>query len=137
MKKAIAALLTSLLILLSFSCSNDKDEDFVACSDQFVIITVNLSNENKEPVTLDSYKVFLGNEDITPDSEEYSHQYWGQYGYHPIIDDGMQSKLEGKEAGITFVGYLSEQEVIRKDITIGANKCHVYCNDNLSFTLTR
>jgi hypothetical protein len=138
MKKATAALLTSLLILLSFSCNDsDRNEDLVNCTEEFVTITVKLSDENKEPVTLDSYKVFLGNEDITPDLGNFSHSSWGQYGYHPIIDDGMQSRFEGKEVGITFIGYLSEQEVIRKDITVGAGVCHVYCNDKLSFTIVR
>lgn len=129
MKKAL--ILSILTILFISSCSSSKDEEPVHCTEEYVSITVKLVDKDDTPFALSNYKVFIEDEDITS-KVNYSS---GIVGFYPIAYDSMQPELEGKEAVFTFIGYVSGEEVIRKDITIGANKCHIYCVENLTFTI--
>jgi len=128
----------SISFIISFLACSSKDEDeAVICTCEYVTISVKLLDQNKEPVILDNSKVLLNNKDITsiihPNGKD--NPLWGQSGNYDLIDDSMQEQLEGKSATATFIGYLSGKEVFKKDIIVTADACHVYCGENLSFSI--
>ena len=130
-KALISSLFFIALTTLLTSCSSSKEEEPVNCTDEFVSIIVKLVDKDNAPFSLSSYKVFVGDEDIT----SKVNCGYGIVGYYPIAHDSMQPQLEGKESIFTFIGYLSDKEILRKNITIGAGQCHIYCKENLTFTI--
>ena len=122
--KSFLTVLSLFTALIITSCNDDNDNDTI-CTDEFVIITVSITDQNQNPVTLDSFKVLNtenGHEITIPLSlsELTAAQELGQY---PLIQDGILGVNQRQK--IQFKGFLDNQEVVSSDYTVGTDCCHV------------
>ncbi|MEM9000262.1 MAG: hypothetical protein AAGB24_08355 [Bacteroidota bacterium] len=139
-RQLIVATVISLLTIAPISCNSDDDSNSdcqdAICTTVLVRIMVSITDQNQDPVALDSFKVVNrenGNDmtiALTP-SELAAAQQFGQY---PLIEDG--SLGVNQERQIQFQGFVNNQEVISSDYTVGTDCCHVGLVDgNLQLTL--
>lgn len=123
------ALLALFVITPFVSCNNDDDSNpdcaQVICTTEFVRILVSVTDENQNPVALDSFEVVNlengNNITIQLSSEEFEGlQEFGQY---PLIEDGILGLNEERE--IQFRGFIDNQEVVSEAYTVSTDCCHV------------
>ena len=120
-----------LLLLLLYNCSlcddNTNDCTNIACTEQFVMITVSIVDQEQNPFILDDYKVtdLDNNIDLTNELKEYYKLYMDD-GVYPIFDDRFQQTYQNQEIDLQFIGYVDGQEILNEIYSVGADCCHVY-----------
>ena len=127
MTKINILILLSAIIFISCDCNGDSDCNNVACTEEFVMITVNIVDGNQNPIILDDFKVvdIDNNIDLTDDLKDYYQSYLND-GTYPIFDDRFQQDYQNQEIELQFIGYIEDQEVINEYYLVGADCCHVY-----------
>lgn len=128
-QRGLVLLLMIFLGITQTSCDNDEDSnsdcEAVVCTAILVRVMVSVTDEDLNPVALDSFQVIdLENEkDISislASSEFVGLQELGQY---PLIEDGIIGLNE--ERNLKFIGFLDNQEVINRNYTVKTDCCHV------------
>ena len=129
--KLFLVALSLFLTLGQSSCNSDDNDGTNAqcedtfCTDIFIRIIVSVTDQNQNPVALDSFTVTNlanGNDMTVPlsDSELLNAQLTGLY---PLTQDGI---LEiNQERQIQFKGFINGQEVVSGDYTVSTDCCHV------------
>lgn len=128
MKLSGTALLLFFLLLFQ-SCSQPDEKDCNGiCSQEYRTITVNIINEEAEPVALDSFKVtaLKDGRDLTLEVDESSFQLMQKTGTYPIFSDRHFYDYSRQQLDINFTGFIEGEEVLSEDYRVGADCCHVY-----------
>ncbi|MBC7000719.1 hypothetical protein [Cytophaga sp. FL35] len=122
-------LLPLIAATLFVSCSNhdDSDQDCgqVICIAEFVRILVSVTDENQNPILLDSFEVvnLENGKNITIQLSTEEFEGLREYGKYPLIEDGILGLNE--ERIIQFRGFIDNQEVVGEAYTVGTDCCHV------------
>ncbi len=142
MRKVLSILLIALTLATStsfYSCqSNDNDCAEIACALIFLTENVTITDQNQNPVALDSFQVInLGtNEDITIELTPEELQLAQQLGSYPLVNDLSAAPLESFE--VQFRGYINSVEVVTQNYTVVGGCCHVGVSEgNLELTITQ
>jgi len=131
MKIILCFISVILLFLFLLNCNTDDDNNSkcsdIACTEQFVTITVSLKDDVNNPVALDRIKVTIsanGN-DITREIPDIEWQSFRQNGIYPLFGDEYAKDYQNMELEINFKGFISNLEVVSSDFIVGADCCHV------------
>nr|WP_299346710.1 hypothetical protein [Allomuricauda sp.] len=122
-----------LLSLWQTSCNADDDANDeinaqcaeTICTAIFIRINVSVTDQNQNPVALDSFTVtdLDSGDDMTirlSDSEFTNAQETGLY---PLTQDGILDLNQVRQ--IQFKGFINNQEVVSGDYTVSTDCCHV------------
>lgn len=121
------------LFIFAASCSNTDDTIFqecstpIACTQNFVIISVTVKDASGVAIPLDSFKVVdtKTGEDITLVENTADFETYTKDGFYPIFSDAYRLDYQNKTTTIAFTGYQSDNEVVRETFEVGADCCHV------------
>lgn len=122
--KLIAIALSLLLATSQMSCDEDVCDD-VACTLVLIQLSVTVTDENQDPVELDSFEVINldTNENITVSLLPEELEEWLRQGRYPLVEDG--SIGINLEQEIQFRGFIDTQEVIRSNYIVSSDCCHI------------
>jgi hypothetical protein len=124
------------IVYLAFfiaACSNhneisieDCDEN-TFCTENYVTIGITIKDNSGVKIVLDSYKVIdmATKEDLTLPYSNEEFENYRNTGYYPIFSDAYRVQYQNSKATISFIGYISENEVITDEFIVGADCCHV------------
>ena len=125
LKKLFFLLYVPIIVACTETNHNNQENDCnhidIACTEQFVMISLSVTDANNTPIRLDDYKVHR-----TDTGKEISSPNYGMDNYYPIIDDSFQSELANKELTLTFTGFIDNQQVINETYVVSADCCHIY-----------
>mmetsp|Transcript_25777 Transcript_25777/g.38550 ORF Transcript_25777/g.38550 Transcript_25777/m.38550 type:complete len:143 (-) Transcript_25777:18-446(-) len=141
MKKILSTILIALTLFVSssfYSCqSNTDDCAEIACTLIFLVEYVTITDQNQNPVALDSFQVINleTNEDITLELTPEEFQFGQQMGTYPLVND--LSVSVGETINIQFKGFINSIEVITENYTVVGGCCHVGVSEgNLEIVLS-
>mgnify|MGYP001098310048 CR=1 FL=1 len=128
--KLFFKVITTVLFIFSvifISCDVEEDEscNSVACTEQFVTITVFIIDQGQNPVVLDRFEVInLRNQsNITIPLSSSGFLLVQQNGLYPLVND---SGIDGNQRqNLQFKGFINGIEVINENYTVEADCCHV------------
>lgn len=129
MQKLFKGVFLLLVTLTTISCNNDDDDTSncqnVACTLEFVTIIVTITDQDQNPVALDSFEVtdIDTGEDRTQVLSAQELEVAQQTGVYPIISDGVLDV--NQERRLRFIGFQNNQEIIISDYTVATDCCHV------------
>lgn len=128
MSKIYSRIFLLLLTVSLFSCTNDDESNdcqTVPCTLEFVTIIITITNQNQEPVALDTFEVrdLDTGEDMTLPLSPQELAEAQQTGIYPLISDGVLDV--NQERRLEFIGFQNNQEVIRSEYTVATDCCHV------------
>ena len=138
MKKIIFAT----IFLLLFSCSNDKkeNEEDGFCTEQFVIICLEVADAQGNPYVLDSIKSFINGKaiEMVTDFESEGFEWYQKYGNYPVIDDRYARRVSKHKPEykvpesftVVAVGYKDDKALFEKALKIQSGYCHIDCDYN-------
>ncbi|NAS14038.1 hypothetical protein [Poritiphilus flavus] len=123
-----------LLSLAQTSCNSDDDngnEDGNArcegtiCTAIFIRINVSLTDQDQNPVALDSFTVtnLQNGEDMTVSLTPSELAEAQETGLYPLTEDGSFGLNEERE--VQFKGFINDQEVLSSDYIVSTDCCHV------------
>lgn len=123
--KLIVITVSFLLATSQMSCDEDNDCDETICTLEFITFSVVITDENQNPVALDSFKVInLDNgQNITIPLTPTELENASQQGQYPLVNDN--SLGTNKEIEIQFSGSINSQEVISSTYTVRTDCCHI------------
>ncbi len=107
--------------LLASSCKKTttcaKD---VMCTQMFATITIQVTDQNGQPVVLDEVYTLRGK-----NSQKINFEQSNTQGGYIVLDDSYQKKLEQHTDNFRFVGMKNGQKVVDEPFVIGADCCHI------------
>ena len=127
--KYIPILLALIAAFQLGSCKEDDDSkskcEEVICTLEFVTISVSVTDQNQNPVALDSFEVkdVANGEIFTLELTASEITEAQQSGRYPLVNDG--SLGVNQERQLRFTGFQNNQEVIRGDYTVATDCCHI------------
>lgn len=109
------------------SLPQDVDCSTVACTEQFVTITIEVRDADGVKVPLDSFEVtdMLTNADITGNYSEEELQFFRDNGRYPIYDDSFVEQHPNENRSIVFKGFIDGNTVAVENYVVRADCCHV------------
>ncbi len=124
------------MVYMSFfiaACSNDIEKskedcgENTFCTENYVTIGVTIKDNSGVKIVLDSYKVIdmATKEDLTLPYSNEEFENYRNTGYYPIFSDAYRVQYQNSKTTISFIGYISENEVITEEFIVGADCCHV------------
>ncbi|MCX2679862.1 hypothetical protein OOZ15_07940 [Galbibacter sp. EGI 63066] len=123
-------------LLISFLGCSDKDDNDdqsgcsgLACTEQFVTITVSVKDPVGDPVALDSFAVTTidSGKDITREVNDSEFEMMKASGTYPLFGDEHRKTYEKTTVEVNFKGFdESDQEIVSAYFKVGADCCHVY-----------
>lgn len=125
--KSLQLILFTCLLILSQSCSADKDCD-LPCTMDYRTIVIEIKNSEGAPVILDSFKVvdLRNDRDITLQLDDWTRDYQRERGIYPIFSDKYNEEYRQQLFWLRFTGYIENVEVVNEVYKVGADCCHVY-----------
>ncbi|MEM6892428.1 MAG: hypothetical protein AAF554_01980 [Bacteroidota bacterium] len=132
--KLFLATLTLFVSLWQTSCNSDDEGtnddrnaqcEGTICTAIFVRINVTVTDQNQNPVALDSFSVTnLDNgEDMTITLSDSERNRARETGLYPLTEDGILDLNEARR--IEFSGFINNQEVVSGEYTVSTDCCHV------------
>lgn len=120
MKKISPFLFICILVLSQTACKDDDNCDDKICTLEFKIITVEITDKDKNPVVLDSLAVInLENgENITT-----SYDFQKEKGIYPMLTDGQVKPNINSE--LFFNGFINSKEVVSQTFVATSDCCHI------------
>ena len=124
-----------LLVLLAFnltSCEYLEEESDINnpcydtfCTEEFITVVVNITDEAENPVILDDFKVINidNNIDLTIPINSSEEDFTINEGLYPLINDLSLSINQNIE--VQFLGYINEVEVVSENFIVFKDCCHV------------
>ncbi len=122
---------------LVFSCESDSSPKY--CTEELRSIVCDIEYENGDPALLDSFKVYLYNQEITliNDYNSVDYRIMRTTGKYLIADDGLGNRIGENTLKVNIVGYISDKTVLQKDLMIGFDGCHVFSEtDNPTYKIS-
>jgi len=115
------------LLLILFSCNNDKNDDkLIYCTEVYSIISVKINDSKSNPIILDSFETVLKNSGIEV-KLDFIEEEMIKKGYYPIFDDGQIKKFNFEEdIHLNFKGMINNEIVVNEDYIVSFDGCHVY-----------
>ena len=119
-----------ILFLFLLGCNNGDDNaecNNIACTEEFLTITVQIKDNVANPVALDGIKVTIsenGN-DITREISDLEWQLFRQNGTYPLFGDESAKDYQNMELEINFKGFINDLQVVSSNFIVGADCCHV------------
>lgn len=125
--KLSAVAILSMMTQLSCDSSDDSNSECeeAICTAIFVTIMVAITDENQNPILLDSFEV-INQENGNAITTSFSASELAgakELGRYPLIEDGMLGV--NQERQLLFRGFIGNQEVITSNYTVGTDCCHV------------
>jgi len=119
-----------LLLLPFFSCNDESLDcpDNIACTEQFEIILVKISDSQGSPVQLDNYfTVDLQSDEIYDfqSQDTYLDSILRVNGNYILFTDGQMDKINKSGTRFSFKGFINSTEVVSEKFLIGHDCCHV------------
>lgn len=120
-------LLIFFLLLFQY-CSEKDPECGGSCTNEYRTITVNVLDNEGNPVALDSLKLvdLKNGEDLTPELTDDALQLMRERGTYPIFSDQYVQEYHQQQLEINFSGFIDGKEVVSENYQVGADCCHVY-----------
>lgn len=125
----VALVVLSMMTQMSCDSSDDSNADAecqdAICTAIFVRIMVTITDENQNPIALDSFEVIHRENGNAIATSLTASELEGakELGRYPLIEDGILGV--NQELQVLFRGYINGQEVIDSDYTVGTDCCHV------------
>ena len=121
------------LITCFISIASCTDEPIVcteniACTRQFEILTVKISDHLGEPIPLDNYFTLdLPNGNIYDfqNQDDYLDSVSKANGNYILLTDGQMNIINKSGTRFTFKGFVNNMEVVSENYLIGHDCCHV------------
>ncbi len=121
-----------IFFLFLFGCINSDNNnkskcENIACTEEFITISVYIKDDLDNPVALDSIKVTIsenGN-DITREINDFEWQLFRQNGAYPLFGDEFVKDYQNIELELNFKGFINDLEVVSSNFIVGADCCHV------------
>jgi hypothetical protein len=120
------------LFLFLLGCNNGDDDNNsecnnIACTEEFVTITVLVKDDLGNAVALDDIKVtnFENGNDITREISDLEWQLFRQSGTYPLFGDEYAKDYQNIELEINFKGFINDLEGVNANFIVGADCCHV------------
>jgi len=123
----LALLFTACLSLL-VACNNDDVDqqeecpDNIACTEQYVTLTVSFSDNNGDPLVLDSYTVTLV---ATGEVLTFSSNIDPVQGTYALAEDKHLELVEKNGSELRFEGIVDGSKVVDEIFLVGHDCCHV------------
>ena len=127
-RKGFLLILVPILVATMFTlvqCKKEKNCENVACTAEYVAISLKLQYPDEQPVLLDSSKVFWVSENRYLEQDPTSWNEGSKWGSYLIVNDGIKKELLDKKEVMHFTGYLNNTIVCERDVLVGADCCHV------------
>ncbi len=111
--------------ILFTSCEKEEDNpctDQLACTEIFVTLSVEVVDQDGEPVILDNYYTFIDQSnrfDFTDSSYNLGE------GVYVIATDNERPEIDFGGTNVVFVGELNGKNVVEKSLVIGKDCCHI------------
>ena len=121
----------SALILFFFifliGCKDGRQEPMLICTEQYVTISVTVSNSQESPVALDSFKVsrLADQADVTIKVSPADYAIMQKQGTYPIASDGFKPLLQDKKIELHFTGMIGGKVVVNEKYIVGSDGCHI------------
>jgi hypothetical protein len=119
-------------LLLLIACSDDEpvpqaDCAMVACTQEFVIITVRVQDKDGVNIPLDDFAVTdkISGEDLTVSYTPSELEEFRQSGTYPLYDDRFALEFQNKKRSILFNGSINGVNKVSSLFVVGADCCHV------------
>ena len=121
------ALILFCLIFLFAGCKDEKPDQLLICSEQYVTITIKVRDIQNAPVALESFKVTrtADQSDVTIKVDPADYAIMQKQGIYPIANDSSKRQLDNKNVEVVFTGMVGGKVVVNQKYTIGTDKCHV------------
>ncbi|WP_413977902.1 hypothetical protein [Maribacter sp. 2307UL18-2] len=123
----VALVVLSMMTQMSCDSSDDSNAECqdAICTAVFVRIMVTITDENQNPIALDSFEVIHRENGNAIATSLTASELEGakELGRYPLIEDGILGV--NQELQVLFRGYINGQEVIDSDYTVGTDCCHV------------
>ncbi|MBV6647289.1 MAG: hypothetical protein KI790_17655 [Cyclobacteriaceae bacterium] len=117
-------------IVLLFACEETKEccslsecEPVSPCTEIFVSVTMQVVDEQDNPVQLDYIKTVNTNTGTVIHSEEGPSL--GHQGYYRVLDDLDMDKIMKEGSNIRFEGGVQDAVLVDEVLTIGHDCCHL------------
>lgn len=117
--------------ILACSKDNKKSKENcgvnTVCTQNYVTIGVTIEDTSSVKIVLDSYKVIdiTTKEDLTIPYSREEFENYRDTGYYPIFSDAYRVQYQNSKVTISFIGYISDNEVVTEEFIVGADCCHV------------
>jgi len=117
--------------ILACSKDNEKSKENcgvnTVCTQNYVPIGVTIEDTSSVKIVLDSYKVIdiTTKEDLTIPYSREEFENYRDTGYYPIFSDAYRVQYQNSKVTISFIGYISDNEVVTEEFIVGADCCHV------------
>lgn len=126
LSKAIM-LVTFLFSATFISCDVEEENECseTLCTEQFVTITVSITNQAQNPVVLDRIEVInLQNQsDVTIPLSPSGLLLAQQNGQYPIVNDIGIGR--NQRQNLQFKGFINGVEIVNENYTVASDCCHV------------
>jgi hypothetical protein len=114
-----------LIVILSSSCQQEEDnncEEPVACTEIFVTIDLEVTNQAGEAVELDNAYTFI---DSRSKIEFEITDQMRSSGIYPVANDLNITEFDFEGTIVIFVGEKDGKNVVEHQMTIGKDCCHI------------
>ena len=119
-----------LLVLFSvslFSCEDenldsDDCDDNIICTEEFVTISLEITNQKGEPIVLDDFYTFY---DSRKKFEYELNDIQLGKGIYPVLTDNEMDEVEREGTTLIFVGEKGGRNIVEHQMVIGHDCCHV------------
>ncbi|GAB5474599.1 MAG: hypothetical protein Mars2KO_26980 [Maribacter sp.] len=127
-------LFLGLLILVLTDCNHNDANDpiaadctVVACTNEFVTLTVLVKDKDGVLIPLDRFEVVDSKtaEDITPELSSEEFQTARQIGRYPIYSDAFLMGNQNTQKNLVFRGFINEERLVNAEIVVAIDCCHV------------
>ncbi len=130
--KLILVTLSLFVSLWQSSCNSDDDNDNANaqcedtfCTDIFIRLNVSVTDQNQNPVALDSFTVtnLANGNDMTITLSDTEFANAQDTGLYPLTQDGILDT--NQERQLQFKGFINDQEVVSGDYIVSTDCCHI------------
>lgn len=119
-----------LLVLFSvsfFSCEDesldsDSCDDNLICTEEFRTISLEITNQEGDPIVLDDFYTFLDSRKKFEYTLNDAHK---QNGLYPVLTDAEMDEIEREGTTLIFVGEKDGMNIVEHQMVIGHDCCHV------------
>lgn len=118
------------LLLFSFSfisceeenVNSDECKDTNICTEEFRTISLEITNQDGNPIVLDDFYTFL---DSRKKFEYTLNDVQKDNGFYPVLTDTEMDEVEREGTTLIFVGEKDGINVVEHQMVIGHDCCHV------------
>ncbi|PTB90512.1 hypothetical protein C9994_17285, partial [Marivirga lumbricoides] len=102
------------------TATNPCDPD-IMCTMDFRVINLKVMDEDSQAVVLDSFYTSLNGSEIKIEANLFENNE----GVYPVATDGQMNQLSFEGDKATFIGIKNGKKVVKHQLKIGKDCCHV------------